>query len=109
MVEYRDTDRTTVHVEKRSNAGRNLGILAAVVLICVALLFLSGFWSADMKGGALPKVDVKAEGGSLPDVDLKSKEVVVGTSKTTVDVPKVETEKKVIDVPTVGVRDNGNN
>ena len=80
--------------------------LAAVV---VALLFVTGFWSADVKGGALPKVDVKAEGGALPDVDLNSKEVVVGTQKTTVDVPKVETEKKEIDVPTVGVKDDGNN
>ncbi|MET0241096.1 MAG: hypothetical protein ABW184_14490 [Sphingobium sp.] len=108
MVDYRETDRTTVHVEKRSNTGLIIGIIVAIGAIVVAFLFLTGFWSADMEGGSLPKVDVKAEGGSLPDVDVKSKEVVVGTSKTTVDVPKVETEKQEIDVPTVGVRDNGN-
>ncbi len=108
MVEYRDNDRTTVRVEKRSNSGLIIGVTVALAIVVVALLFLTGFWSADMKGGELPKVNVSAQGGALPDVDLKSKEVVVGTTKTTVDVPKVETEKKEIDVPVVGVKDNGN-
>lgn len=108
MADYRDTD-PTVRVENRNNTGMIVGIVLALAAVVVALLFVTGFWSADVKGGALPKVDVKAEGGALPDVDLNSKEVVVGTQKTTVDVPKVETEKKEIDVPTVGVKDDGNN
>lgn len=78
-------------------------ILGAIVLI-VIVLFATGFWSADVKEGALPKISVK--GGDLPKVDLDSKEVVVGTSKTEVTVPKVETKKTQIDVPTVGVKDD---
>jgi len=70
-------------------------------------LFATGFWSADVKEGSLPDVDVSAKGGSLPSVDMDSKEVVVGTTQTTVDVPKVETEKKEISVPVIGVKDNG--
>ncbi|MDX3908975.1 MAG: hypothetical protein QHC67_04060 [Sphingobium sp.] len=71
-----------------------LGIVAAVVLIGI-ILFATGFWSADVKEGALPDVKVSADGGKLPDVDVDSKEVVVGT------------KKEEIEVPVVGVKDNG--
>ena len=96
MVEY-TTDRNgdRVVVERRGGAGRVLGIVAIVAVVIVALLFLTGFWSADVKEGSLPQVDVSAKGGELPKVDVDSKEVVVGTKKTEVDVP------------VVGVKDNG--
>lgn len=106
MAEYQNADGTTTVVERRSGAGRTIGIILLVAVIIVGLLFATGFWSADVKGGALPDVKVSAKGGDLPDVNLKSKEVVVGTSKTTVDVPTVKTKKATIDVPTVGVKDD---
>jgi hypothetical protein len=62
-------------------------------LAIVAVLFATGFWSADVKEGDMPEVSVK--GGALPKVDVDSKEVVVGT------------KKEEIEVPTVGVKDNG--
>lgn len=104
MAEYR-TDGTgdRVYVEKRGGAGRTIGIIAIIALVIVALLFLTGFWRVNAKGGELPKVDVSAKGGALPDVDVDSKKVVVGTKETTVDVPKVETKKETISVPVVGV------
>ncbi|MGS0626207.1 hypothetical protein ACU8YE_25645 [Ralstonia sp. VS2407] len=83
-----------------------LAILAIVVLIAI-VLFATGFWSADVKEGALPDIDVTAKGGALPDVDVDSKEVVVGTTNTTIEVPKVETEKETVQVPVIGVKDNG--
>ncbi len=83
-----------------------LGLLAVVVLIAI-VLFATGFWSADVKEGALPDVDVSAEGGKLPDVDVDSKELVVGTTETKVEVPKVETKTETVDVPVVGVKDDG--
>lgn len=104
MAEYRNADGTTT-VERRGNSGKIIGLILLVALVVVGVLFATGFWSADVKGGAMPKVAV--EGGALPEVDLDSKEVVVGTSKTTVDVPKIKTEKETIDVPTVGVKDDG--
>ncbi len=91
--------------EKRRGAGPTIAIILVVIAVVVGLLFATGFWSADVKKGALPEVSVK--GGDLPKVDLDSKEVVVGSSKTKVEVPKVETETKTVDVPTVGVKDNG--
>ena len=108
MVEY-TTDRNgdRVVVERRGGAGRVLGIVAVIAVVIVALLFLTGFWSADVKKGALPDVDISAKGGALPDVDLDSKKVVVGTKDTTVEVPKVKTEKETVSVPVVGVTDNG--
>lgn len=106
MTEYRNADGTTTYVEKRSSTGKVIGIILLVALIIVGVLFATGFWSADVKGGALPKVNVSAKGGDLPDVDVHSKEVVVGTSKQSVTVPKVETKKTTIDVPTVGVKDD---
>jgi hypothetical protein len=83
-----------------------LAILAIVVLIAI-VLFATGFWKADVKEGALPDVDVTAKGGALPEVDLDSKEVVVGTTNTTIDVPKIETEKEKVAVPAIGVKDDG--
>lgn len=67
--------------------------IALAAAVIVGLLFATGFWSADVKEGAMPEVSV--DGGKLPNVDVDSKEVVVGT------------EKKEIDVPVVGVKDNG--
>jgi hypothetical protein len=83
-----------------------LGLLVVVVLIAI-VLFATGFWSADVKEGELPNVDVSAEGGKLPDVNVDSKELVVGTTEAEIEVPKVETETQTVDVPVVGVKDNG--
>ncbi|HEX8402360.1 MAG TPA: hypothetical protein VF628_11720 [Allosphingosinicella sp.] len=83
-----------------------LAILAIVVLIAI-VLFATGFWKANVKEGALPDVDVSATGGKMPEVDVDSKEVVVGTTNTTIEVPKIETEKEKVSVPVIGVKDNG--
>lgn len=91
---------------KRRSGGTMIAIILVAIVAIVGLLFATGFWSADVtKEGALPKIAV--EGGALPKVDLDSKEVVIGTKKTEVEVPKVKTETETIDVPTVGVKDNG--
>jgi hypothetical protein len=106
MAEYRNEDGTTTVVERRSSAGLIIGIIVALAVIIVAFLFLTGFWSADVKrSGSLPDVHVSAEGGSLPKVDVHSKEVVVGTKATKVTVPKVESTQTTVDVPVVGVKD----
>ncbi len=100
MSEYRTTD--TVPPKRRGGAS-TIVIVLVVIAAIVGVLFATGFWSADVKNdGALPQVSVK--GGELPNVDLNSKEVVVGTKKTEVEVPKVETETETVDVPTVGVK-----
>lgn len=102
MSDYRDGPVR----ETRRSGGTTILIVLVAIAVIVGLLFATGFWSANVtKDGALPEVSVK--GGALPKVDMDSKEVVVGTSKTKVEVPKVETETKTIDVPTVGVKDNG--
>ncbi|TPG14291.1 hypothetical protein [Sphingomonas oligophenolica] len=97
MTEYRNQDGTTTTVvERRSNTGAIIAGIVVLILVVVGILFATGFWSADVKGGAMPTVDVSAKGGDLPAVDMKSKAVVVGTKKETVTVP------------VVGVKDNGN-
>ncbi|MCC2979047.1 hypothetical protein [Sphingomonas sp. IC4-52] len=93
MADYRTTDERVV--VRRSGPGRTIAIVLAIAAIIAAVLFATGFWSADVKEGSLPDVDVSAKGGALPKVDLDSKEVVVGTKKAEVDVP------------VVGVKDNG--
>jgi len=110
MTDYRNSDGTprndvNHNARRGGSAGRTIAIILIIAAAIAAVLFATGFWSAKVDGGALPTVSVK--GGNLPSVDVDSKEVVVGTSKTTVDVPKIETEKTTIDVPTVGVKDNG--
>ncbi|GHH26016.1 hypothetical protein GCM10008023_40070 [Sphingomonas glacialis] len=106
MAEYREANGDTTYVEKRSSTGLVIGGIVLAILIVVGLLFATGFWSANVKGGALPTVNVSAKNGTLPDVTVHSKEVVVGTSKQTMTVPKVETKKTSIDVPTIGVKDD---
>ena len=95
MAEYRNTDGTTTHVERRSNSGKIIAALVVLAMVIAGVLFATGFWSADVEGGKLPQVEVNAKEGDMPKVDLDSKEVVVGTKKTEVDVP------------VVGVKDNG--
>jgi hypothetical protein len=100
MSDYRTTE--TVPPKRRGGAS-TIVIVLVVIAAIVGVLFATGFWSADVKkDGALPQVSVK--GGELPNVDLNSKEVVVGTKKTEVEVPKVKTETETVDVPTVGVK-----
>ena len=107
MADPRYEDRDTTVVERRGMSGGAIaGIVLLAIALVVALLFATGFWSADVREGELPKVKVSADAGKLPDVDLKSKEVVVGTKSTTIDVPKVKTEKEEIKVPVVGVKDD---
>ncbi|MBP6031552.1 MAG: hypothetical protein KA533_09000 [Sphingobium sp.] len=93
MAEYRED--TVRHDRRTGGAGRIVLIVALVAAIIAGLLFATGFWTADVKEGSLPDVDVSAKGGDLPDVNVDSKEIVVGTKKET------------IDVPTVGVKDDG--
>lgn len=107
-TEYRN-DGDQVYVEKKSNAGKAVGAIVVLAIVIAGVLFLSGFWSADISGGALPKVNVSAKGGDLPEGTLHSNEVVVDTTKQTVTVPKVETKMTTIDVPTVGVKDSSKN
>lgn len=92
-------------IHRRSGAGKTIVIVLVAIVVIVGALFATGFWSADVEEGALPQVSVK--GGNMPNVDLDSKEVIVGTSKAQIEVPKIKTETETVDVPTVGVEDNG--
>jgi len=95
---YEDEAGDRVYVERRDEriverrrggAGRGLLIILLLIVAVVAVLFATGFWSADVKKGALPDVNVSVKGGELPRVDVDSKKVVVGTKKETIDVPTV--------------------
>lgn len=106
MADPRYDERNTTVERRGMSGGQIFGVVALAAALIVALLFATGFWSANVKEGELPQVKVSADGGKLPDVDLKSKEVVVGTKPTTVTVPKVKAEKEEISVPVVGVKDD---
>ena len=92
-AKYRN-DGDQVYVEKKSNADKVVGAIVVLAIVIAGVQFLTEFWSADISGGALPNVNVSAKGGDLPQVTLHSKEVVVGTTKQTVTVPKVEIKRR---------------
>lgn len=71
MAEYRED--TVRHDRRTGGAGRIVLIVALVAAIIAGLLFATGFWTADVKEGSLPDVDVSAKGGDLPDVNVDSK------------------------------------
>lgn len=111
MTEFRNTDGSTSRVGETAydeprgrSGGRTLMVVLLVLAAIVGVLFATGFWSASVKGGDLPEVSVK--GGNLPNVDVDSKELVVGTTKTKIDVPKIETKTTTVEVPTVGVKND---
>lgn len=106
MDDYKATDdQTTTQADRRRGPGATIGMILLAIAVIVGLLFATGFWKADVSGGALPEVDVSAKSGAMPDVDLDSKEVVIGTKETTVEVPTVGTKETQIDVPVVGVKE----
>ena len=76
--------------------------LLIIVLLALALAALAYFTGLINIGGKLAAPNVSVTGGETPNVTTG--EIVAGTSKQTVDVPKVETTKKEIDVPTIGVK-----
>lgn len=91
MADYQ-TDKEPIAVKTRkSGAGSTIVLLGIILALIIGLLFATGFWNLDVKdSGSLPEVKVRAEAGQMPDVDVTSKEVIVGTKKTTVEVPTVE-------------------
>lgn len=85
---YRDDGQVAAPVVVRRRGGGFLIGLLLLVAIIVALLFATGFWSADVsQHGALPKISVNATPGALPKVDLQSKSIVIGSKQETVAVP----------------------
>jgi hypothetical protein len=85
-----------VIVRRRRGGGLLTGLILIIALV-VALLFYTGFWSADVtQNGSLPKISVSTQPGTMPQVDLQSKKIVIGSKKESVAVP------------TVGVQDSKN-
>lgn len=78
-----------VVVERRRGGGLITGLILIIALI-IALLFYTGFWSANVtQSGALPKISVQTAPGALPKVNLESKKIVVGAKKESVEVPTI--------------------
>ena len=78
-----------------------LGLAVIVVLVLIGALWL-GFLRVDqVQQAELPKVSVS--GGQAPKFDVQTAKVSVGTTQTTIAVPKVETERKAVDLPKVSV------
>ncbi|MBU3077033.1 hypothetical protein KOF26_04070 [Sphingomonas sp. XMGL2] len=75
--------------------------MAIVVLVAIVAI-LTGFVNLSGRAGEMPRVAV--EGGRLPAVNADVGSVDVGTTNTTVEVPKVETERRTVELPKVEVR-----
>ena len=78
-----------------------LGLAVIVVLVLIAGLWTGLLRVDQVQQAELPKVSVS--GGQAPKFDVQTAKVNVGTTQTTIDVPKVETEKKAVDLPRVSV------
>jgi hypothetical protein len=78
-----------------------LGLGVIVVLVLIGALWL-GFLRVDqVQQAELPQVSVS--GGHAPKFDVQTAKVDVGTTQTTIEVPKVGTEAKAVDLPKVTV------
>jgi hypothetical protein len=68
------------------------GLIALAVIVLLAIVAVAtGFVNLSGNAGELPKVAV--QGGALPSVDADVGKVVVGTTKTEIDVPVVGVQK----------------
>ena len=84
------TDARPVVVRRRRGGGFLMGLLLIAAII-VALLFYTGFWSADVsQPGSLPKISVNTTPGVMPKVDLESKKIVIGSQQQEVAVPTLK-------------------
>ena len=84
---------------------RNGIIVAAVAVVAIIAAFAFGLIDINQtKETKLPEVAV--EGGQAPAFDVKTADVEVGTTTTSIDVPKVEvgTTKEEVKLPTVDVK-----
>jgi hypothetical protein len=78
------------------------GVIAIVIVIIVVIAVAFGFLRVrQTKEAKLPEVSVS--GGQAPKFDVDAAKVDVGTTQTTVAVPKVETKQESITLPTVSV------
>jgi hypothetical protein len=78
-----------------------LGLGVIVVLLLIAGLWLGLLRVDQTQQAELPKVSVS--GGHAPKFDVQTAKVAVGTTQTTIEVPKVETETKAVNLPKVTV------
>lgn len=86
-----------------SNGARTGLIIAVIAILVVIGAFAFGLVDiSQTRETKLP--EVKAEGGQLPAFDVNTADVKVGTTNTTVDLPKVETTKEKVELPTVDVK-----
>ena len=78
------------------------GMIAVFVVIIVVIAIAFGYLRVrQTKEARLPEVSV--QGGQAPKFDVDTAKVDVGTTQTSVPVPKVETRQAPITLPTVKV------
>lgn len=89
-----------------------LALLTIAALVALAL-FYTGFWTAEVEDGALPRVGVSAKGGEMPSMNFETKKFEVGTKEADIKVPTITTEKKRLEFLSLGLgrksRRNGRN
>ena len=78
-----------------------LGLAVIVVLVLIVGLWVGLLRVDQVQQAELPKLSVS--GGQAPKFDVQTAKVNVGTTQTTIDVPKVETEKKAVELPRIAV------
>ena len=78
-------------------------VLGLIVVVGIIAAFAFGLIDINQtRETKLP--EIKAEGGQMPGFDVKTADVKMGTSNTSIEVPKVKTEKETIAVPTIDVQ-----
>ena len=80
--------------------------LLAIILVLV--IVAGGAWALGLINIQQTQVaklpELKTEGGQMPAFDVKTARIEVGTTNSTVEVPKVVTETKTITTPHIEVK-----
>jgi hypothetical protein len=80
--------------------------IGALILLIIVIALAFGFLRVRQTETAkLPEVSVS--GGQAPKIDVDAAKVDVGTTATSVPVPKIETDRAPVTVPTVSVKKPG--
>ena len=84
---------------------RAIVTIIAIVVVIAIIAVATGFVNLHGNAGEAPRVAV--EGGKLPSVNADVGSIDVGTTNTTIEVPKVETTTERVEVPSVSVKKAG--
>ena len=83
---------------------RGLLVLLGLIALAAVVLMSLGMLNVQMGNGSLPTVDFNVQGGRLPEIKAETGTIGIGSTNTTVEVPRIEMGNATVTLPTIEVK-----